>query len=140
MSRLATVLLLVALSGSSRAHAAGPDDKGKKPSLSLKLTPGLATAPALVRAAAEVKGGPEDFADLYCPTVEWDWGDDTRSESTRDCPPYEAGASRIARRYTGQHTYRESGNFRVVLRLKQKDRVVALAATPLQVQPGLDGR
>jgi len=134
---LALLLVVTAAPGVLRLGAA--DDKGRKPSLSLKVTPGMASAPVRVRAVAELKGGADDYADFYCPTIEWDWGDDTRSEATKDCPPYVAGASQIARRVSAEHTYREAGNFRVVMRLKQKDRVVGFTVTPLQVQPGLSG-
>ena len=46
----------------------------------------------------------------YCASVEWVWGDDTRSESKTDCEPYEAGRSEIKRRYTLDHIYQSAGN------------------------------
>ena len=43
----------------------------KKPSLSLKASPAVSFAPARVVVVAELKGGPDDFEEFYCPTVEW---------------------------------------------------------------------
>ena len=122
------------------AAVAERDDKGKKPSVSLKVTPPLAIAPANVRAAVEIRGGPDDYEDFYCPSIEWDWGDDTRSESAKDCDPYEAGHSTIARRFSTSHTYQQSGNYKVTFRMKRKDKVVALSSVNVQVQPGLTER
>jgi hypothetical protein len=113
------------------------DDKSKKASLSLKVTPSMAAAPARVRASVEIKGGANDNPELYCPQIEWNWGDDTTSESAADCEPYEAGRSTIQRRYSAEHTYRYSGLYKLTLRLKQKDRVVAFTSTNLQIQSGL---
>lgn len=113
------------------------DEKNKKVSLSLKVTPSMSVAPARVRASVEIKGGADDNEDLYCPQLEWTWGDDTISESAADCAPYEAGRSTIQRRYSAEHTYRYGGLYKLTLRLKQKDRVVAFTSTNLQIQGGL---
>jgi hypothetical protein len=113
----------------------------KKPSLSLKATPSVSFAPARVVLAAEVKGGPNDFEEFYCPTVEWDWGDFTQSVAEADCEPYEAGKSEIKRRYTIEHRYKNPGAFRIVLRLKKGTRVIASANAQVQVRAGLgDGQ
>ena len=117
--------------------AADRDDKGKKPSVSLKVTPGLASAPVLVHASAEIRGGPDDYEEFYCPTIEWDWGDETKSESAQDCEPYEAGHSTIRRRFSIDHRYQVSGSYKVSFRMKRKGKVVASAAVNVQVQPGL---
>ena len=55
---------------------------------------------------AEIKGGANDYEDFYCASVEWEWGDDTKSESKADCDPYEAGKSEIKRRFVMEHTFR----------------------------------
>ena len=122
------------------AAVAERDDKGKKPSVSLKVTPPLAIAPANVRAAVEIRGGADDYEEFYCPTIEWDWGDDTKSESGRDCDLYQAGQSQIGRRYSASHTFQSSGNYKVTFRMKRKDKVVALSSVNVQVQPGLTER
>jgi len=108
----------------------------KKPSLSLRVTPPLGFTPLRVRLSAELKGGADDYADLYCPTVEWDWGDGTTSANTEDCEPYEAGKSLVRRRLAQEHVYREAGGFRVSLRLKQKTRLISSSSVTVQVRPG----
>jgi hypothetical protein len=96
----------------------------------------ISMSPARVVLTAELTGGANDFEEYYCPTVEWDWGDGTQSESRFDCQPYEAGKSEIKRRYPIEHVFR-AGNYRVSFRLKRHDKVVALASVNLQIQPGL---
>jgi hypothetical protein len=133
-ARLGAVLALVA--GVVPGHvldAQGPD---KRPSLALKVTPQVAFAPAKVVVRAEIRGGPDDYQELYCPTVEWVWDDGTTSENSADCEPYEAGKSQIRRRFSAEHTYRNAGQFRVVLRLKKGGRVVGMGNVVLQVRPG----
>ncbi len=132
----ALFLLTILQGGAATTAAAGGDGKGKKPSLSLKVSPSLVVAPAKVHAVVEVKGGADDYEEFYCPRIEWEWGDETRSESVQDCEPYEAGKSSIKRRFSTDHTYQESGQFKVTFRMKRKDKVFASASTNLQVQPG----
>ena len=126
------------LAGSAvRAGGAARDNEGKKPSLSLKATPPIAFSPARVRAVAEIRGGPDDYEEFYCPTIEWEWGDGTSSENASDCDPYEAGKSSIRRRFTAEHIYRIPGNFKVLFRIKRKDKTIAATSTNVQVRPGV---
>jgi len=138
---LVPLLLVIA-----RAPAAGPQvsaqedrigPQPKRPALSIKATPMISFAPSKIRFVAELKGGSNDYEDLYCPTVEWDWNDDTTSESTADCEPYRAGTSQIPRRFTIVHEYKMSGNYRVRIRLKKKTRVIISADVLVQVYPGV---
>lgn len=112
------------------------DDK-TKPSLSLKANPATGFAPTRVVLTAEVKGGANDYAEFYCPSVEWVWGDDTKAESTIDCEPYEAGKSEIKRRYVFDRIFQLPGNFRVEFRLKQKGKVVGSTSTTVTIRPGI---
>src|SRR5919106_6686282 len=107
---LAALIALTLLDGVV-APLAGADgqEENKKPSLSLKATPPISFSPAKVRVVAEARGGADDYAEFYCPTIEWDWGDGTVSENTVDCEPYEAGKSEIRRRFNAEHTYHTSG-------------------------------
>ena len=130
ISAIAT-LALVAVA----AIAASEDQK--KPSISVRANPAAGFSPLKVFISAEIKGGPDDFAEFYCPTIEWVWGDDTRAESSADCEPYEAGRSEIKRRYSVSRIFQIAGNFRVEFRLKQKDKVVGAGSTTIQVRPGL---
>ncbi|MFN8057793.1 MAG: hypothetical protein U0Q12_01415 [Vicinamibacterales bacterium] len=125
---------------SSVATLAASDKKAKdpkKPSLVLKATPAVSFAPAKIVLRAEIRGGPDDYQDFYCATVEWDWGDGTKSENSYDCEPYEAGKSEIRRRFLVEHVYQTSGEYRVQFNLKQRDHVIAATNTQVQVRPGL---
>jgi hypothetical protein len=134
-SCLATVVLGLATLAGDVADAQRNDSK--KPSLSLKATPSAGFAPLRSRMTADVRGGADDSEDFYCPAIEWEWGDDQKSQNSQDCEPYQAGRSRIERRYTMEHKFNETGNFNVRFRLKQGSRVVAIASTTVFVRETL---
>jgi hypothetical protein len=113
------------------------DEKGKKPSLSLRASPPISFSPANIHLVAELKGGPDDYEEFYCPAVEWDWGDGTRSENSSDCDPYEAGVSQISRRFSKTHVYNLQGRYRVQVRLKRNTKVLTSASTNVQVRAGI---
>ena len=92
--------------------------------------------PKMVVLTAELVGGANDFEEYYCSTVEWEWGDGTKSESSNDCAPYEAGKSEIKRRFTVEHVFR-AGQYRVSFHLKRNDKMVGNATITLQIRPGL---
>jgi hypothetical protein len=120
--------------------AAGSDKKAK-PSVSVRASPTIGFSPARMVLTAELKGGADDYEDFYCASVEWDWGDDTKSESRADCEPYEAGKSEIKRRFVIDHTYNFSGDYRVQFRLKQKNKVVGSGSADVKIRPGIrDGQ
>lgn len=131
------IALVAAFALSAAVLGGSPAQKPDKPSLSLKANPSITFSPANIFFAAEVRGGPDDFEELYCPAVEWEWGDGTKDQSSADCEPYEAGKSQIKRRYVAQKRYQSSGDYRVAFRLKQKDRVVGTATTQLKIRPGV---
>ena len=108
----------------------------KKPKLSVKAQPSISMSTSRVVLTAEVTGGANDFEEFYCPTVVWEWGDGTESESAADCAPYEAGKSEIKRRFTVEHTF-NAGSFRVLFHLKQRNKTVAMANVNVQVRPGI---
>ena len=112
------------------------DDEPRRPKLALDAQPMISIAPARVVLTAKLTGGPNDFEEFYCPTVLWEWGDGTESESTFDCVPYEAGKAEIRRRYTMSHTFR-AGIHKVVFKLKRRDKTLGTATINLQIQPGL---
>lgn len=119
--------------------ATSEQDNGKKPSLTLRVRPQIAIAPARIVATADLRNGADDDRDLYCPSVEWDWGDGTRSTSSSDCDPYEAGRSQIRRRYVAEKTFREPGRHQVRLFLKQGNRIVLSGTAFIDVRSGLPG-
>jgi hypothetical protein len=149
-SRWFLALTIAAATASTAAswyeHEGGAQNK--KPSISVKANPPVGFAPLRVVVTAELKGGTNDFEDFYCASVEWDWGDDTKSESKIDCDPYEPGKSEIKRRYVQDHTYRDMSRmsagefgsgptqFRVKFSLKQKNKVVGSGQTTVEIRTG----
>ncbi|MGH9237030.1 MAG: hypothetical protein ACRD3G_03240 [Vicinamibacterales bacterium] len=133
---LATVLTTLAPDVPADAGQRAAQDN-KKPSVALRATPPVGFAPLKVRVAAELKGGADDYEDFYCATVEWDWADGTTSGTSEDCNPYEPGKSTIQRRFSAEHTFRQGGEYDVVFRLKQKNRVVAYSKAMVRVRAGI---
>jgi hypothetical protein len=128
--------ILCGLAVAASAQAAGPDKKDK-PSITVKVSPITGFSPARMVLTADLKGGADDYEEFYCASVEWDWGDDTRSESKTDCEPYEAGKSTIKRHFSIDHVFNTAGEFRVEFRLKQKDKVVGRGSTDVKIRPGI---
>jgi hypothetical protein len=114
----------------------GKDNDNKRPKITLKAQPIISMAPSKVTLRAELVGGANDYEEFYCPTIEWDWDDGTMSESTSDCEPYQAGKSEIKRRFTVEHVFR-AGVYRVMFKLKRRDKGVGFATVNIQVRPGL---
>ena len=132
----AAALAVAALSVAASAQQAVPKDQERRPKVVLRAQPQIAVAPSRIVLTAELTGGANDFEEYYCPTIEWDWGDDTRSESTIDCDPYEAGKSQIKRRFTVEHVFRRPGAFKLFIRLKRGEKVVGVASTTVQIRSG----
>ncbi|HEY8548885.1 MAG TPA: hypothetical protein VIL35_02920 [Vicinamibacterales bacterium] len=133
----AAIGLIACLPGNARLTAQEDEDKQEKVSLTVRATPAISFSPARIRASAELKGGPDDAEKFYCATVEWDWGDLTKSEEAADCEPYEPGVSQVTRRFISEHTYHMGGRYRIQIRLKRNNKVLASANTTITVRPGL---
>ena len=131
---LLVLAIVTVASGVSSAQRGGDE---KKPSLSLKANPPVGFSPLRVRLVVDVKNGPDDYQDYYCPGVQWDWGDGTVSENSEDCDPYQAGKSQIRRRYSVEHVFRQAGTYQVFFRLKQRDRVISAISANVEVRPGV---
>jgi hypothetical protein len=112
-------------------------ESDKKPKLAVRASPVVAFSPARIVATGELKGGPNDYEEYYCASVEWDWGDDTVSENSYDCDPYEAGKSELRRRFVSEHVYRTAGSYQIEFRLKKKTKTLSAARTNIQVRPGV---
>jgi len=123
------------------AAASSKDDKPKdnKPTIAIKSAPAMGFAPFRVVLTVDVKGGPDDYEQYYCATAEWDMGDGNRAEQADDCDPYEAGKSQIKRRYIREQVFDTPGEFRVVFKLKQKNKVVGTGVTTIRVRGMRDG-
>ena len=131
--RALLVACVCALAANSGTLAA---DK-KKPSLTMRAMPAGGFAPLKVSVNVVIQGGANDYEQFYCPSIEWDWDDGTKSEEKIDCEPYEAGKSEIRRNFRSEHKFDIGGDFRVQFRLKQKKKTVASTSTTIRVQGGI---
>ena len=114
--------------------AAQNDDE--RPELTLRARPNVTFATNAVSFTGLLRGGADDYEEFYCLSAEWDWDDETRSESIFDCEPYEPGVSEIRRRYSRRHTFQFPGRYEVRLNLKRGDDVVASARVRVSVRGG----
>ncbi len=117
--------------------AGASDAKPKKPSLSIRANPTVGFAPLRVVFTVNLSGGPNDYEEYYCPSIEWIWGDDTESQDSQDCDPYVAGKSQIKRTYTQEHKYEYGGEYTVAFRMKRGDKVITAISTVLRIRPGI---
>ena len=135
--------IVLALLFSSGAGAAAD-----KPKLTLKANPTMAFSPARIVVSGELTGVANDNQGFYCPSIEWEWGDGTKSEESADCEPYEAGKSEIRRRFTTDHTYRieepqtlptlqqpDYRDFHILLRLRKNGKVIVTGGTTVKIKP-----
>ena len=113
------------------AATAAQDDR---PELILRARPQVAFAGTEISFTGVLRGGLDDYEDFYCVSAEWDWDDETRSESIFDCEPYEPGVSEIRRRFSRRHTFDLGGRYEVRLTLKRRDDVVELVRTSVVIQ------
>jgi hypothetical protein len=121
------------------APAAGSESKPKKPRLDLRALPRMAFSPVNVFLTAELMGG-DDVEELYCPELEWDWDDGGKSVQESDCPPFEAGVTKLERRFTAEHEYRKAGIYNVKVTMKKTNRSLAQSTVKITVRPGLGDR
>jgi hypothetical protein len=133
----ARLLAIAVCIAAMAALGASPSGKDSKPSIAVKASPAVGFAPMRIVLTADINGGPDDFEQFYCATVEWDMGDGNKSEQKVDCDPYEPGKSQIKRRYVKEQLFQIPGDFRVLFSLKQKDKIVATGRTTIRVRPGL---
>lgn len=137
---LVAASVLAAASGAPAAAQRSDDRKpgdDRRPSLAFRATPPVGFSPLRVRIVVDLKGGSDDYADFYCPEIEWDWGDGAISESSEDCEPYEPGKSAIRRRFSAEHTFKQSGVYQVFFRIKQRDKTIAQSNGQIQVRAGI---
>src|SRR5258708_22661454 len=91
-----TVVTLLVLALVAPTLGAEEPKKSKKPSLAVPAAPRMAFSPGNVFFTAELTGG-HDVEELYCPQVQWQWGDGGNSLQGSDWPPFEPG-TKIHRR------------------------------------------
>jgi hypothetical protein len=128
--------LAVLALGFALPASAGDSAKLKKPNLDLRVVPRMAFSPVSVLLTAELSGG-DDVEELYCPEIEWDWDDGGKSQQESDCAPFEAGVTKIERRFTAEHEYRKAGVYNIKVTLRRAKRNLAAQTVKLTVRPGL---
>jgi len=121
----------VAVLSCAGVAAAGDGGKPKKPQLDLRASPRVAFSPVEILITGQLKGGAE-LEEFYCPGLEWDWGDGTRSAHESDCAPYESGAA-LERFFSARHAYGSPGAYNVRLTLRRANRTVAVASVAVNV-------
>jgi hypothetical protein len=130
---LAAAVSVVAEDGQKDKEQKDP----RKPVMAVRVAPAISFSPARVVITAELRGGELEDSELYCPELEWDWGDGTKSEATENCEPFEQGKSTVKRRWTTTHTYQTQGMYRVQLRLKRGNKTIVSGNNSVQVKPGV---
>lgn len=75
----------------------------------------------------------EDLEEYYCLDQVWEWDDDTDSEYSPDCDPYEEGME-IETRFSASHQYRYPGTYTVWLRLQRNGETVIAGNARVQIR------
>jgi hypothetical protein len=132
---VAIAALLLAVPALAADDKADKEGKGKRPGLEMRASPRYSFSPARILFTAELKGG-DDVEELYCPEVEWEWGDGGRSVEEADCEPWAPG-TKLERRFTGTHVYPNAGNYLVRVTLRKSGRSVTTQTMSLTVRAGL---
>ena len=102
-----------------------------RPHLELRVTPPAAFSPATVLVVARLVGG-QDLEDFYCPALEWDFGDGSRSTREGDCPPFDDD-TKMARLFSLRYRYSGAGEYQIRLTLRRAGRTVVSASVPVKV-------
>ena len=129
MRRAALACLLITALGVP-ALAGG----ARRPRVELRATPRMAFLASDVLVAAQLVGG-DEHEDFYCPEVEWEFGDGSRSRHQADCEPF-SPVTPLERRFTARHAYRQPGDYEVRVTFRRSDRALAVATTHVRVYFG----
>lgn len=127
-----TLLLACAVSVCLVVVALSSETSGAR--LDLRWSPRLPVSNvqglAMVTLTAEVLGGMTE--DFYCPEVEWEYTDGSRSVYESDCEPWDR-ATCFERRWT-KRMQLGRGAHRVVVTLRKGGRLVAREAAAFEVR------
>jgi hypothetical protein len=134
---LAAATLAAPLLADAPKDGSKPDgSKGKKPRLDLRSSPRMGFSPVHVLLTAEFIGG-DDIEEYHCPEIEWEWDDGGKSVHEADCTPFEAGVTKIQRRFTAEHDYNRAGVYRVKATMRKTSHTLAVATVTVTVRAGL---
>ena len=113
----------------------GKEKKGKKPALEVRATPRFAFSPADIMFTAELKGG-DDVEELYCPEIEWEFGDGDKSVQEADCDPW-TPETKLERRFTVHHVFKFAGAYLVRVTLRKAGKDIMIQTMQMTVRAGL---
>jgi hypothetical protein len=142
LSRTLTLLAAAAFAAPLLADAPKTDaskadaPKGKKPHMDLRSSPRMGFSPVHVLFTAEFVGG-DDIEEFHCPEIEWDWDDGGKSVQESDCAPFEAGVTKIQRRFTAEHDYDRANVYRVKATMRKSGHTIVVATVSVTVRAGL---
>jgi len=140
MRTAAVALLAVFALVSPAAPLRAQDDKDparklKRPALELRVNPRYGFSPLNAYFVAELKGG-DDLEQLYCPEVEWEWGDGGKSVEEADCDPWTPNST-IERRFSNHHLYPFAGLYLVKVTLRKTGKTLTTQSVQVTVRAGL---
>src|SRR5687767_4497739 len=96
----------------------------KKPRLELRGMPVMGPPSTEFLFVADLKGG-DEREDFYCPTLEWQWGKEDASVQEPECAPYQAGVTRMERRFSHSRAFPDEGSRTVTLILTKDGKTLA---------------
>ena len=94
----------------------------------------MAFPPVSVLVIAQLVGG-DEHEDFYCPDVDWEFGDGSRSAQQSDCEPFTEGMT-LERHFMARHAYLRPGDYEVKVTLRRASRALAVATTRVTVHSG----
>lgn len=127
LAKIAIVSMLAMLSGGAA-----------KPKLEVSAHPRMAFGPVRALLTARLVGGMPSEA-LYCPRIEWSFGDGSGSVRESDCPPWGQGEA-FERHWSVEHCYRTTGDLPVKVSLWKGHKKLAEASTVITVLWSPGGR
>jgi hypothetical protein len=127
--------LSLLLLGVNTVQVDAASTKPKKPKLELRLAPSMAIAPVEVTVFIDLRGG-DDLEEFYCPEIDVDWGDGSRSVQESDCAPFGPGAV-VTRHFSVSHPYRQGGLYRVRVRLRRAGKTIASEEQAVSIRAGI---
>jgi hypothetical protein len=132
---VAALCLLAPGIGRAASEEQPKKEKAKRPALEIRPSPRFAFSPANIFFTAELKGG-DDVEALYCPEVEWEWGDGGKSVQEADCDPWTA-TTPMQRRFTASHTYQFAGLYRAKVTLRKSNKDLMSQTVSITIRAGL---
>ena len=113
----------------------GKEKKAKRPALELRATPRFSFSPAEIMITAELKGG-DDGEELYCPEIEWEFGDGDKSVQEADCDPWTPETA-LERRFSVHHVFKFAGVYIVRVTLRKTGKDLMIQTMQISVRAGL---